>query len=110
MSLTPAKIASLKSACIAALSSALADKVGDDVGTLHVTAVQAAEDVRGPNELAYVNVSIENEDDSAFTVIVDLTSGSGDAFHVDYNVVPFKDGFKAEFVKAGSVDDTPAVA
>lgn len=103
MSLTKEQIDTTKRKALAAVHKAMRGHRASSVAELHKRAIEAADDVRGPNELAYVTVSIASKDDSAFSVVIDLSSDKGDAFHIDYAVKSLSGGLEAIFVRSGDV-------
>lgn len=105
MALTAKRIAELKEKCASNLHSALADYAGKKVADLHKKAIGAAEKIRGKNDEAYVKVSIKNENDFSFTVIVDITSKKGDSFYFDYDVVASDKTVRAYLSGSGDIQD-----
>ena len=107
MTLTEKRVHEIKNACLTAVHKAMRDYTALTVAELHKEAIRAAESIRATNELAYVHFDIDNDDDSAFTLVVDLTSGEDDAFHIDYGIMPVlgTDKLKAVFNGSGDLRD-----
>ena len=105
MALTEKRIAELKLKCAQNLQSALGSYEGKTVAALHKKAIAAAEKIRGKNDEAFVAVSIDNDDDFSFKVIVDITSDKGDSFYFGYDVVASEKTVRAYFSGGGDIKD-----
>lgn len=105
MTLTETRVDEIKTAALEHVYMAMQSFISPDVAGLQERAAEAAGKARGTNELAYVKISIKSEDETAFRVIIDLTSAENDAFYIAYKVRPRRSDFIAVFDGSGDVTD-----